>query len=73
MSRDRFVYDNGYGMTTDIYMLDVGTKFSVNNGAWDGEIIEVDGKKYVHVIETGRKVELKPDVDYGLSLYNISK
>ncbi|MGX1195761.1 hypothetical protein [Metabacillus sp. SLBN-84] len=37
------------GTTTQISSLEVGTKFYVCNGAWDGEIILVDGIKRVLV------------------------
>lgn len=39
-------YDKKYGgVWTDLAILPVGTKFHVCNGAWDGVIIEEDGKK----------------------------
>jgi hypothetical protein len=72
MNRSKFkhkVYNSQggcYGVTTDIYKLPVGTKFHVVNGAWDGEIVEKDKLKYMHIIETDKFVELKPDVDYEL-------
>jgi hypothetical protein len=72
MDRSKFIYklpdSNGryFGTTTDMYMLSVGTKFSVDNGVWDGEIVKEDGKKFLHVIDTGKKIELKPDFDYAL-------
>lgn len=69
--RSDFIYDNGYGLTTDIYMLPVGTTFSVSNGAWLGQIIQEFGKKFMLVEYTGRKVELTPDYDYCLSLHNV--
>lgn len=71
MDRSKFVYKSYdsqggcYGVTTDIYLLPIGTEFYVINGAWNGEIIEEDGKKMMW-IEEDRKVELKEDVDYGL-------
>lgn len=40
MSREKFVYELknsegvSYGETTDIYILPVGTEFSVENGFW---------------------------------------
>lgn len=64
--RQKFIYDNGYGKTSDMYMLPVGTKFSVMNGGWDGEIIREDGKKYILMDNGYRKVELTPETDYGL-------
>ena len=70
--RSKFVYRSlnylggSYGMTTDIYMLPFGTKFMVDNGAWNGEIVEKDGRKFIRVIETGRMFELNEDTDYGL-------
>jgi hypothetical protein len=39
------------GTTTNLNTLDVGTKFYVNNGAWDGTIVLKDGKKCVLVGE----------------------
>jgi hypothetical protein len=71
VSRDKFVYNNGYGMTTDIFMLPIGTTFRVTNGAWNGEIVEEEGKKMIHVVETGRKYILKEDNDYMLCLSNV--
>lgn len=71
MDRSKFTYKQYnsqggcYGVTTDIYLLPIGTKFCVINGAWNGEIIEEDGKKMMW-IDTGRKVELKEHMDYGL-------
>lgn len=47
-------------------MLPVGTKFSVNNGAWSREIVEKESIKYMYINYTERLVELKEDVDYGL-------
>lgn len=72
MSRRKFTYKlydsqgGCYGTTTDIYMLPVGTEFTVENGIWDGKIVEKDGKKYMHVISTDRFVKLTPDLDCGL-------
>lgn len=69
-SRSEFVYklpniQGGYfGTTTDMYLLPVDTKFSVDNGYWNGEIVSVNGKKYIYVIATGMHIELKSDVDY---------
>jgi hypothetical protein len=37
------------GITTFVNNLDVGTKFYVCNGAWYGEIVLKDGKKFVLV------------------------
>jgi hypothetical protein len=50
------------GVTTVISTLDVGTKFHVCNGVWDGEIILKDGKK--HVLIKGDDIEnAKPILD----------
>lgn len=73
MDRGKFIhklYDNlgnCYGTTTDIYLLPVGTKFHVINGAWDGEVIEENGKKMIW-IERDKKVELKEDIDYRIGI-----
>lgn len=50
--------------------LPVGTKFYVNNGAWDGEIIEENGKKHLHVLATGSKFDLTAEErkDYKLDI-----
>lgn len=64
--RKKFIYNNGYGLTTDIYLLPVGIKFYVHNGAWNGEIIEEDGKKTMLINATGKKVVLEEDFDYCL-------
>lgn len=32
---------------TNLFDLEVGTKFRVINGQWDGEIVDVDGSKHV--------------------------
>lgn len=72
MDRSKFEYrlhnsqGSYYGMTTDIYMLPVGTKFSVINGAWYGEIVEQDGIKYMSIEEAERLVKLDETIDYGL-------
>lgn len=63
--RAKFIYDNGYGTTTDIYMLPIGIKFNVINGAWSGEIIEENGIKKMWIAKD-RKVELEEDFDYSL-------
>ena len=66
INREGFVFDNGYGLTTDIYMLPVGTEFKVVNGHWDGKIIEENGRKKLLVLATGKKIELKEDRYYSL-------
>ncbi len=43
--------------------LEIGTKFYVCNGAWDGQIIEENGVKKLKVFETGRVFSIK-DNDY---------
>ncbi|ALA07222.1 hypothetical protein SECTIM467_98 [Brevibacillus phage SecTim467] len=45
-------------MWTDVSKLAVGTEFNVINGAWDGKIIEVDGVKHLHVLDTDKKFNL---------------
>lgn len=53
-----------YGGTLTYYKdLDIGTKFFVSNGAWDGQIIEENGIKKLKVLETGRVFVIKDD-DY---------
>lgn len=67
MRRELFEYHlHSYGTTTDMYSLAVGTKFSVVNGLWDGEIIEIDGEKYLHIDDTGKNIKLTPEMDCGL-------
>lgn len=75
MDRSKFVheihdYADGHclGMTTDIYMLPVGTKFSVDNGYWDGEIVEKDGIKMIYAEDADTYITIKDDVDYSLLL-----
>ncbi len=50
---------NNYGRFTKLTTLPTGTKFWVRNGCWNGEIVESDGIKYIHIIETNstRKLE----------------
>jgi hypothetical protein len=50
--------------------LPFGTQFYVNNGAWEGEIMEEGGKKHLHVFATDRKIDLTSDVnkDYKLDI-----
>lgn len=38
--------------------LEIGAEFYVTNGAWYGKIVEVDGIKKVHVVETGRTLDI---------------
>lgn len=67
--RKEFEYDNGYGITTDIYFLPIGTKFYVNNGFWKGEIIEIDGEKHIRYgVGEGRTEKLDYYNDYNLSI-----
>lgn len=66
--RENFVYESDFGTTTDIYMLPIGTKFWVVNGAWSGEIVENNGVKSVLVIATGDIREIKEDFDHRLVL-----
>lgn len=67
IDRSKFVYELGdYGTTTDMYLLPVGTRFSVYNGAWDGEITESDGKKFLYVEATKMSYELTEKMDCGL-------
>jgi hypothetical protein len=52
------IMDGYYGGTPTIMnTLDVGTKFHVFNGRWDGEIISEDGVKYIR-IDDDRKIKL---------------
>lgn len=67
-NREHLVYDNGYGMTTDIYLLPVGAKFLVRNGGWHGTIIQKNNEKYLLVTETKKEVKIKEDRDYELSI-----
>ena len=55
-------------MWVNMANLPVGTEFIVNNGLWSGKIVEVDGKKHVHVNVTGRNIELKEDSEDGYIL-----
>lgn len=71
MTRSEFVYYNGYGKTTDIHLLSIGTKFTVSNGGWEGKIVEVDGVKFLLVITTDKLIELDKNHDYGLVIYNV--
>jgi hypothetical protein len=64
--RSKFVYDNGYGITTDIWILPVGTKFRVENGYWDGAITRVDGKKCLYVFDTEKHYEINDEKDFSL-------
>ncbi|MFH7816970.1 hypothetical protein ACG2K5_18155 [Bacillus subtilis] len=49
---------NKYGGTlTKISTLEVGTKFHVVNGAWDGEVVEKDGIKQL-IVGRGRTIPL---------------
>lgn len=73
MDRSKLIYNTNYGKTADIYKLPLGTKFTVNNGGWDGEIIEVDGKKCMHIIDTGKKIELEEDYDYALVISDVEQ
>jgi hypothetical protein len=73
MDRNKFVYkifsSEGmlYGTTTDIYMLPIGTKFTVVNGMWNGEIVEKNNKKHM-CIEGDKLVELQDEYDYCLAI-----
>ena len=72
-NRDKFVYDNGYGITTDIYLLEPNTTFEVINGYWEGKIIIENGKKYLFVVDTNKKYEMNEFTDYGLVIRKINK
>lgn len=54
------------GIVTAVNDLPVGTKFRVENGAWDGEIIEVDGAKHL-LLGSGGTIDLSSD-DYMLDI-----
>lgn len=71
MTREKFVYDTQYGETTDIYLLPIGTKFRVSNGVWGGEIVKVNGRKHMHILDTGNITELKENYDYSLVLHSV--
>lgn len=79
MDRSKFVHDvhnsegGLYGTTTDIYLLPVGTLFHVENGIWNGLIIEKEGKKFIQTVnpygeayEENEPMEIKENVDYGM-------
>jgi hypothetical protein len=66
--RSKFVYKNGYGMTTDIYMLPVGTKFEVINGAWEGKIVEINGEKHLDISNGYIIKKLDAEKDYCLAI-----
>lgn len=68
ISRDKFVYNNGYGVTTDVYLLPVGTEFFVVNGVWRGKILEKNNKKMLYNIDRNELNELKEKVDYCLTI-----
>jgi hypothetical protein len=69
--RDVYIYDNGYGTTSDIYNLPVGTKFRVVNGNWVGKLIEEDGVKYIS-LGPGKRIEVEENVDYRLAIEEIA-
>jgi hypothetical protein len=67
--REKFIYNlSGYGMTSDIYSLPIGTKFCVRNGVWYAEIVESKGIKYMYILDSKRMIELTPDRDYKLAI-----
>lgn len=58
----------------NVYELEVGTKFRVVNGAWDGIIIEKNGVKYIEAYTTGYEklvntIELSQVTDLIIRLY----
>lgn len=55
------------GIVTVINELPVSTKFWVENGHWDGEIIEINGVKHMD-IAGGRKVNLELGEEYVLEI-----
>jgi len=67
-NREHLVYNNGYGMTTDIYLLPVGTEFLVKNGAWYGTIIQKNNEKYLLVNKTKKEIKIEEHRDYQLSI-----
>lgn len=71
--RSRFVYELlGFGLTTDVYMLPVGTTFRVVNGAFNAKIVEdAEGDKCVYVNDTRRSHKLLPNQDYKVVLSDI--
>jgi hypothetical protein len=48
-------------------MLPIGTKFTVVNGMWNGEIVEKNNKKHM-CIEGDKLVELQDEYDYCLAI-----
>lgn len=56
---------NGAPETTDLMSLPHGTKFHVNNGNWDGEIIDREDGKYIRNIMR----EFKITEDYRNTLF----
>ena len=53
---------------TDMKDLPVGTKFEVNNGYWEGEIVEENGVKYCLVVATKRMIQLSPDYELDITI-----
>lgn len=66
--RSRFIYETGWGMTTDIYLLPIGTKFYVNNGAWHGEIVEHENTPHFRINRYNDLIPINSEKDYRLSL-----
>ena len=55
----------------DLMTLPVGTTFHVMNGFWDGKIVEKDGQKSVHVLDTGNVIKIDEINRYGLALSHV--
>jgi len=45
-------------MKNRVMTLPIGTNFHVDNGLWNGRIIEENGVRYLLVLETGSKIKL---------------
>lgn len=67
----RFGNDSFSAPAADLMKLPVGTAFHVVNGEWDGEIVEKDGKKAIHVFETDNVITINETNRYGLALSNV--
>lgn len=60
---------NNYGEFTKLITLPVGTTFWVRNGCWEGKIVEVDGVKYIHIVETNLTRKLEEDEELAIDIY----
>lgn len=55
------------GICTIMNDLPVGTKFHIDNGYWDGEIVEIDGVKHLS-IDGERTINLEQNPEYVLEI-----